>query len=169
MEIPAKISVESQIKDPAYNCGCLLSVFNSLQRAAHKAGDARKELNTTIAERYFSSASSNPNAAFSILWRLHQHHLKKLRQGGAKGEKAAFRIKESIAEICVRFREPAPGVSPDFPRFFTLVEQGRFALGYYQQEAKRAAAIRAWFEKQKLQGIATTGEEPDEEEILSQE
>ncbi len=169
MEIPPKQSTESQIKDPAYNCGCLLSVFNSLQRAAHKAADAGKELNTTIAERYFSSASSNPNAAFSILWRLHQHHLKKLRQGGTKGEKAAFRIKESIAEICGRFREPAPGISPDFPRFFTLVEQGRFALGYYQQEAKRAAAIRAWLEKQKLQGIATTGEEPDEEEILSQE
>ena len=169
MEIAPKQSAESQIKDPAYNCGCLLSVFNSLQRAAHKTGDARKKLNTTIAERYFSSASSNPNGAFSILWRLHQHHLKKLRQGGAKGEKAAFRIKESIAEICVRFREPAPGVSPDFPRFFTLVEQGRFALGYYQQEAKRAAAIRAWREKQKLQGLAPTGEEPDEEEILSQD
>jgi CRISPR-associated protein Csd1 len=169
MEIAPKPSAESQIKDPAYNCGCLLSVFNSLQRAAHKTGDARKELNTTIAERYFSSASSNPNGAFSILWRLHQHHLKKLRQGGTKGEKAAFRIKESIAEICVRFREPAPGASPDFPRFFTLVEQGRFALGYYQQEAKRAAAIRAWREKQKLQGIAPTGEEPDEDEILSQD
>jgi CRISPR-associated protein Csd1 len=169
MEIPSKQPPKTVIIDAAYNCGCLLSVFNSLQRAAHKAGDTRKELNTTIAERYFSSASSNPNAAFSILWRLHQHHLKKLRQGGTKGEKAAFRIKESIAEICSRFREPTPGISPDFPRFFTLVEQGRFALGYYQQEAKRAAAIRAWFEKQKLQGITPTSEEPDEEEILSQE
>ncbi|MGH8019121.1 MAG: type I-C CRISPR-associated protein Cas8c/Csd1 [Opitutaceae bacterium] len=169
MEIPPKQSAECQITDSAYNCGCLLSVFNSLQRAAHKTGDTRSELNTTIAERYFSSASTNPNAAFSILWRLHQHHLKKLRQGGDKGEKASFRIKECIAEICGRFREITPGVCPDFPRFFTLVEQGRFALGYYHQEAKRAAAIRAWREKQKLRSVAPTSEEPDEDEILSQE
>ena len=111
MEIPPKQSADSPITDPAYNCGCLLSVFNSLQRAAHKAGDAAKELNTTIAERYYSSASANPNAAFSILWKLHLHHLKKLRQSGTKGEKAAFRIKENIAEICGRFRNPAPGAS----------------------------------------------------------
>ena len=93
MEIPPELPTITN--DPAYNSGRLLSILNSLQRSAH---DGRLQ-GASIAERYYGSASTNPNAAFSLLWRLHQHHLKKLRQKGEKGQKAAYRIRQNITEI----------------------------------------------------------------------
>ena len=134
-----------ETNDPAYNCGRLLAVFDSLQRSAHGSNFD----GTTVAERYFGSASTTPNTAFSLLWRLHQHHLKKLRQQGEKGQRAAAKIKNSIIEIAELFEPIAPGLPPQFPRYFTLVEQGRFALGFYQQMAARKAAIDEYMKKKK--------------------
>lgn len=131
--------------DPAYNCGRLLAVLDSLQRSAH----GRSFDGATIAERYFGSASTTPNTAFSLLWKLHQHHLKKLRQQGEKGQRAAAKIKTSIIEIASLFEPAIPGTPPQFPRYFTLVEQGRFALGFYQQMAARKAAIDEYMRKKK--------------------
>ncbi len=131
--------------DPAYNCGRLLAVLDSLQRSAHGMSFD----GATIAERYFGSASTTPNTAFSLLWKLHQHHLKKLRQQGEKGQRAAAKIKTSITEIAGFFEPVIPGAPPQFPRYFTLVEQGRFALGFYQQMAARKAAIDEYMRKKK--------------------
>ncbi len=160
MEIPSQApKITASTNDPAYNCGRLLSVFNNLQRSAHSG----TQLNTTIAERYFASASTNPNAAFSILWRLHQHHLKKLRQKGATGQRAAHRIKETIAGICSKLRAKQECACPEMPRVFMLVDQGRFALGFYHQEAERAEAIRLWRERQKAAGKVADAEIQEEE------
>lgn len=151
MQLQSKLTNDTP--DPAYNCGRLLSVFDNLQRSAHRAetGGASK-LNTTLAERYFGAAASNPNGAFSLMWRLHMHHLKKLRQKGAPGQKTAAGFQRSIMEICQYFQASSKDGSPQFPRVFTLVQQGRFALGYYQQEAERAEQIRLWMEKKKAEG-----------------
>ncbi len=134
-----------ETNDPAYNCGRLLAVFDSLQRSAH----GKNFDGATIAERYFGSASTTPNTAFSLLWKLHQHHLKKLRQQGEKGQRAACKIKTSITEIAGLFEPATPGAPPQCPRYFTLVEQGRFALGFYQQMAARKAAIDEYMRKKK--------------------
>ena len=154
MEIPSDVPAKTD--DPAYNSGRLLSVLNSLQRSAHDG----KLQGASIAERYYGSASTNPNAAFSILWRLHQHHLKKLRQKGEKGQKAAYRIRENITEICSQITPTTPGQPPQLPRVFMLIEQARFALGFYHQEAARAEAVRLWKEKQQAAG------KPDSEEDI---
>jgi CRISPR-associated protein Csd1 len=131
--------------DRAYNCGRLLAILDSLQRSAHGRGFD----GATIAERYFGSASTTPNTAFSILWKLHQHHLKKLRQQGDKGKRGAAKIKESITHITSLFQPESPGAAPQFPRYFSLVEQGRFTLGFYQQMAFRKAAIDEYVRKKK--------------------
>jgi CRISPR-associated protein Csd1 len=150
--------------DPAYNCGRLLAVLDSLQRSAHgKSFDG-----ATIAERYFGSASTTPNTAFSLLWKLHQHHLKKLRQQGEKGQRAANKIKTSIIKIASLFEPATPGASPQFPRYFTLMEQGRFALGFYQQMAARKAAIDEYMKKKK-EGELKSGEVDDELELSGNE
>ena len=141
----------AETSDAAYNCGRLLSLFNALQRKAHSSGESGGKLNTTLAERYFASASSSPNAAFGIMWRLHQAHLKKLRQGGEPGERAAAGFRNAIMDICSRFVGLA-GQPPSFPRVFRLEEQGRFALGFYQQEAARATSIKLWKEAQAKKG-----------------
>lgn len=129
--------------DPAYNCGRLLSVFGELQSAAH---DYKLE-GPGVVERYYGTASSAPNSAFGILWRLHQHHLRNLKRSDGKKQAAARAIESRIADIARLFRQPSPGLPPQFPRTFTLVEQGRFALGFYQEKAasadRREEAIKA--------------------------
>jgi CRISPR-associated protein Csd1 len=150
--------------DSAYNCGRLLATLDSLQRSAH----GRSFDGSTIAERYFGSASTTPNTAFSLLWKLHQHHLKKLRQQGEKGQRAAVKIKASITEISSLFEPAMPGAPPQFPRFFTLMEQGRFALGFYQQMAARKAAIDEYLRKKKL-GELKPDELDDELELSATE
>lgn len=125
--------------DPAYNCGRLLALFDDLQLAAH---DYKLE-GAGVVERYYGTASSAPNSAFGILWRLHQHHLKKISRQGDKGKARAEAIKRRIAEIASLFRPLHPGLPPEFPRTFGLQEQGRFALGFYQQKAADDAARRA--------------------------
>jgi CRISPR-associated protein Csd1 len=121
--------------DEAYNCGRLLAVFQKLQAAAHgKDFDG-----AGVVEKYYGTASSSPNSAFGILWRLHQHHLKKLAR---ENKGASVAIKNEIAEICAKFRRTDP---PQFPRSFDLQQQGRFALGFYQQIAADKEARDAYF------------------------
>lgn len=132
--------------DTAYNCGRLLAVFDELQDAAHEY----KLEGPGVVERYYGTASSAPNSAFGILWRLHQHHLRKLRQ--MKKEGAARAIENRITGIARQFRQSSPKLPPEFPRTFNLVEQGRFALGFYQEKAvsedRRIEAMKAKAEKE---------------------
>ena len=127
-----------ETRDAAYNCGRLLAIFDDLQMAAHEY----KLEGPGVVERYYGTASAAPNTAFGILWRLHQHHLRKLAQQGEKGRRAANAIKDRIGKLATLFPQPGPNQPPSFPRTFTLVEQGRFALGFYQQKAAADAARR---------------------------
>jgi CRISPR-associated protein Csd1 len=124
--------------DIAYNCGRLLAVFDALQSQAHEG----KLEGPGVVERYFGTASTAPNAAFNILWRLHVHHLKKLSGLGVKGRADAAAIEKRITEICALFGQSpemrAKRISPNFPRVLDLQAQGRFALGFYQQKAADA-------------------------------
>lgn len=139
MEIQPTLTADTA--DVAYNCGRLLAVFDALQWQAHEG----KLDGPGVVERYFGTASTNPNAAFNILWRLHVHHLRKVSRQGDKGAAAAYAIENRITQICGRFgqteamrlkRQP-----PSFPRVLDLQAQGRFALGFYQQKAADAEAI----------------------------
>jgi CRISPR-associated protein Csd1 len=139
--------LNDEITDEAYNCGRLLAVFQKLQSAAHgKDFDG-----AGVVEKYYGTASSSPNSAFGILWRLHQHHLKKLSRDN-KG--ASVSIKNEIAEICAKFKQSNP---PQFPRSFNLQAQGRFALGFYQQIAADKEARDAYFQTKKT--AETKGEQ----------
>ncbi|MBS1791835.1 MAG: type I-C CRISPR-associated protein Cas8c/Csd1 [Acidobacteria bacterium] len=149
--------IEPQVfetKDEAYNCGRLLALFDDLQMRAH---DYQLE-GAGVVERYYGAASSAPNSAFGILWRLHQHHLKKVSRQGDKGRAAAEAIKRKIAEIAALFPQPAPLQPPQFPRTFSLQQQGRFALGFYQQKAADDAARRT---HQAKQGDAQPNKTPE--------
>lgn len=142
-----------ETNDAAYNCGRLLALFDDLQRDALSTEGNRFD-GAGVVEKYYGSASSAPNSAFGILWRLHQHHLKKVSQKGEKGKAAAFAIKRKIAEIASLFPQPAPLQPPQFPRTFSLQEQGRFALGFYQQKAFDDAARREHRANQKNQSVS---------------
>jgi CRISPR-associated protein Csd1 len=141
--------------DSAYNCGRLLAIFDDLQYKALSEPGKPFE-GAGVVERYYGSASSAPNSAFGILWRLHQHHLKKVSRQGDRGRAAAEAIKRKIAEIAALFPQPKPNFPPEFPRSFSLVEQGRFALGFYQQKAADDEARR----KAKATGGKTSNDAP---------
>lgn len=132
----------SDTDDVAYNCGRLLAVFDDLQRRALSTNEKKFE-GAGVVDRYYGAASSAPNSAFGVLWRLHHNHLKKLSQQGDKGRAGANAIREKIEEISSRFKSPIDSnTPPQFPRFFDLQAQGRFALGFYQQKAFDRAAVR---------------------------
>jgi CRISPR-associated protein Csd1 len=102
------------------NSGYLLGrLFALLERAQEKALGGN--LNATIRDRYFGSASATPAAVFPILLRLSQHHLSKDEYG--------FVIDKKIREV-VNLLDGDTG----FPRHLNINDQGFFMLGYYQQK-----------------------------------
>jgi CRISPR-associated protein Csd1 len=141
MEIKPQLTADTD--DPAYNSGRLLAVFDDLQQRAHEW----KLEGATVAERYYGSASATPATAFGILWRLHLHHLKKLRGLGGKQEAAANAIERKITGICALLGQTSEmkqrRLAPSLPRTLDLQAQGRFALGYYQQKAEDKAGQQA--------------------------
>lgn len=124
----------AETADPAYNLGRLLAVLGALQDKYHEY----EKKSAGVVERYYGTASSAPAAAFPLLCRLARHHLSKVRRDD---EYAAAAIDRRMGEILLNFQSCSPGQPPAFPRVLSLEEQGRFALGFYQQRAFHAAAF----------------------------
>jgi CRISPR-associated protein Csd1 len=122
MEIKPALTTDSN--DDAYNCGRLLSVLTDTQRNDQKWDKDR----TNIADRYFSTANISPASVLPILLRLNRHHLNSLRRHG----ESTYQEKQ-IQEILNLFKSKN-GQLPEFPRNLNLQAQGRFALGFYQQQ-----------------------------------
>jgi len=116
------IAMSLDIKCPhaAYHLGRLFAALEKTQEDALGG-----ELNVTIKDRYFSSASANPVAAFPRLLRLHAHHLDKLGS-----EKRGLKIarEKLVQEICGQM-----GAATGFPTHLPLDDQGLFFIGYYHQ------------------------------------
>lgn len=111
-----KKELDEQNESKAYLCGRLFALICQLQYKAHEG----KEVNSSIRDRFFASASSNPSRAMSIL-------LTKYVPIYQKKTKGAYT--KSITEIASRIEH--------FPEKLTLTERGEFALGYYYQYAAK--------------------------------
>ena len=111
-----KKELDEQNESKAYLCGRLFALICLLQYKAHDG----KEVNSSIRDRFFASASSNPSRAMSIL-------LTKYVPVYQKKTKGAYT--KSITEIASRIEH--------FPEKLTLTERGEFALGYYYQYAAK--------------------------------
>ena len=107
-----KKELDEKNESKAYLCGRLFALICQLQYKAQ--GD----VNSSIKDRFFASASSNPSRAMSIL-------LTKYVPVYQKKTKGAYT--KSITEIASRIEH--------FPERLTLTERGEFALGYYHQYA----------------------------------
>lgn len=101
-----------------YRLGRLFAVLEKLQE------DANPRLNSTIRDRYYSSASCTPKSVFGTLMRLHTHHLKKLPEDSWR-----VSAENTISEIIENIS--------DFPSHLSLEDQGLFAIGYYHQRQDR--------------------------------
>lgn len=109
-EITMALNTENE--NPAYLCGRLFAVLEKLQQ------EALGNVNRTIKDAYFASASATPALIFPKLIRLAQNHLNKTKRPGF--------FNKLIGEIMEKLRD-------EFPSTFLLQDQGRFDIGYYQQ------------------------------------
>ncbi len=113
--------------EPAYLCGRLLAVLESVQKAAIPG------INTTIVDRFYGMASTAPAVVFGQLIKMAQVHLAKLRRDRPGTQRA---LQQKLEEIQINLN--------DFPKTLTLEQQGLFSLGYYHQRAYDSAAARAY-------------------------
>lgn len=107
------VSLDLQNKEPAYLCGRLFAVLEKAQKNA-----LGENINATIKDKFFTSATATPAAVFPTLLKLSLHHT-------AKGDFGRYNemLKQDILwEL------------QEFPKHLTLEEQGKFVLGYYHQE-----------------------------------
>lgn len=136
-----ELMIEPQVfetDDAAYNCGRLLAVLAEAQQKAH---DYKLE-GAGVAERYFGTACSSPASVFPLLLRLNRHHLNKISKSDRYKGHERF-LEDAIQQILALFRPEGSKQPPRFPRVLDLQAQGRFALGFYQQQAADDAARRA--------------------------
>ena len=119
------VSLNPDETNPAYRLGRLFAVYENVQRAA------LGNVNATIKDRFFASASATPALVFPILERSASNHLASLRKGDKGG--LAHWFEREIDSIF-------SGVGSTFPRSLRLEDQGRFAIGYHHQRATKHEA-----------------------------
>ncbi len=120
-EVPKEVlqvSLNTECKDTAYVLGRLFSVLESIQNAANPG------INTTIRDKYFSSASATPAVVFPTLINLAQKHLRKI-DGGLK-----VILDKQLTELLGMLDQ-------QYPAHLSLPQQGAFQIGYYHQMAAR--------------------------------
>ncbi len=100
---------------PGYLLGRLFAILVKTQEDA-----LGKNLNRTLRESYYASASATPRVVFPRLMRLFLHHLSKM-----DGAHKTVRDKQ--------VQDVMWALGNEFPAHLTLAAQGSFALGYYHQ------------------------------------
>lgn len=152
-EVPMPEELDDGIREPAYLCGRLLAVYEGLQEAVYRTAKESK-VNLTIADRYYSLASVSPQIAFPKIVNLGKKHLAKL---GRERAALKFIIERELAGLCDLIKHPDRG---EFPGTLSLVDQGRFALGYYHG---RAASLNRKKSVPSSDGANTSEEQENED------
>lgn len=111
---------DPKFPNAAYHCGAWLAVYANLQQAA--MGD----VNATLVQRFYASASRTPALVFGTLERMGEVYLDMLR----KDKKYLESIYQNrLNDVCAFFgREPGH----ELPKTLDLEGQSYFALGYRQ-------------------------------------
>lgn len=112
------MSLDKESTNRAYLLGRMFAVLERIQYQA--LGD----INASIADRYYGSASAVPFSVFPRLLVGARHHLSRLRKDKPG---LAVNLDKDLGEIIAALPE-------HYPRHFSIDEQGRFSIGYYQQK-----------------------------------
>ena len=110
------VSLDRNETNPAYRLGRLFAVLEAAQRAA------LGNINATIRDRFYASASATPAAVFPMLLRNSKNHLANLRRGRAASwvkdaQKTGWWLDKEIASI-------VDGFGSSFPRSPQLNTRG---------------------------------------------
>lgn len=113
-----KVELNENTTYAPYILGRLFAVYEQIQEKANPG------INTTIKDKYFSSACATPASVFPTIMNLSEKHLRKLDSGS--------RI------YCEKLRAQLLSlITESFPVHLSLYDQGIFQLGYYHQRQKR--------------------------------
>lgn len=116
-EIPMGLDEQNVL--PAYRLGRLFAVLERIQEGA-----LGKDVNATIADRYYGTASSVPYSVFPRLLAGCKNHLSKIRKDKPG---YAVNLNKDLASVI-------EGLPSEFPKHFSIEQQGQFAIGYYHQK-----------------------------------
>lgn len=116
-EVPMSLDLNNT--NIAYRLGRLFAAVERIQEAA-----LEREVNSTVADKYYGTASAVPFSVFPRLLAGSQKHLSKVRK-----DKPGYAVilKKDLGEIM-------DGLDASFPRHMSIEEQGRFTIGYYHQK-----------------------------------
>lgn len=114
--IPMSLEIENA--PLAYRLGCLFALLEQAQRGA--LGD----VNSSIVDRYYGTASSVPYSVFPRLIAGCQNHLSKIRK-----DKPGFAV-----NLDKQLGSVIASLPHSFPKQLTIEQQGQFSVGYYQQK-----------------------------------
>lgn len=113
------VDVNPSNENEAYVLGRTFAVLEQIQEAAN--GKA------TIADRYLNAACSTPATTFPVLLKLSVAHLSKVsRDTPGRG----VYLEKALGEL-MEMQQTS------FPKRLSLIDQGSFLLGYYQQKQAR--------------------------------
>lgn len=109
---------DSTHKSAAYHCGAAMAVHAAIQNVA------MKNVNATIVQRYYSSASQMPALVLGQISRLSAYHLEKI-----ENEWLRKQYEDTLNDVYC-------AIGKEIPATLTLEEQAYFALGYRQMCTK---------------------------------
>ena len=116
-----KVELNESCTYVPYLLGRIFEVLEEIQSAANP------NINATIKDKYFTSASATPDYVFPTLINLGMKHLKKI-DGESHGKYVYLNRK--LSGLLGMIHE-------EYPKKLSLHDQGIFQLGYYHQsEAK---------------------------------
>ena len=117
--------------DSAYQIGALVAVYAAIQRAA------MPDVNASMVQRYYASASQMPALVLGRLAAMSNHHQEKLE----------YRWQEDMFQELLGAASVAMGDS--IPAVLNLEEQAYFALGYRQMHAEINHRQNEFYARQK--------------------
>jgi CRISPR-associated protein Csd1 len=120
-KMEAPVSLDPACKDSGYLLGRLFAVYEQVQTAA-----LGREVNATIKDKFYGSASSQPRKIFPLLDRGSAPHLSKI---GKQRPGLKVNLEKLIGEI---MQMMLPEDDP-YPASLPEKSQALFALGYYHQ------------------------------------
>lgn len=112
------VALDRTNENKGYLLGRLFAAFEKVQQES-----ADTELNSTITDRFYGAASTNPVTVFTQLMRLNRNHMSKLK---SKNRGLQINRDKEIGEIMEKI--------DSFPAHLDLNEQSYFAIGYYHEK-----------------------------------
>ena len=121
-EVPVSLDPDCKVK--GYLLGRLFAVYEQAQTAA-----LGRNVNATIKDKFYGSASATPRNVFALLERGSANHLAKV---GKERPGLRVNLEKAIASIMGAM---SPGEDP-FPASLGAADQALFGLGYYHQRSE---------------------------------